>query len=161
MEAADDAVVLFDFHEGLQVDIGDAGGLFLQGKEQVQILLPVPAAADFPQPFADGRDGVQQPEIIAERAVRVAFVGLPYRAEPGARQAAPAAGGKRSSGPTQRAGPQAFQSGNFRQQIVKPLFRGQLNLAEDRQGNLLLPGPQGLILRQGGKEPEPGQGVLF
>ena len=164
MEPADDAVIFFDFHEGLQVDIGDAGGFSLQGEEQGQILLPVFAAADFPQPLPDGRNRVQDAVIVAEGTAGVAPVRLPDGGQPRAQQAGFAAAGKVLLRPDiQRAGPrpEALQPGNVRLQPLKAGFRRQLDLAENRQGNLLLPAAQGLILRQRREKGKPPERVLL
>ena len=159
-EAADDSVILFDLHKGFQIDVGDAGGLFLQGKQQGKILLPVTSASDFPQPLADGFNAVQQTVVIAERAGQVAFVGFAHRAEPRAQQAAAAAAGKtdfradkqgtgrrirRPGKRVVRARHNGLQTGNGKQYRFSARFHSGLNLAEYGQGNLLLPAAERLI----------------
>ena len=176
MEAADDAVVFLNLGEGLQVDVGDAGGLWLQGEQQGQVLLPEAGAADFPHAFADGRDAVQQAVIVAEGAGSVAAVCFPDGGKAAAQQAAAASGGepvfrpdKQGAGGQVRgprnafrmSGNHGFQARNGPEHLRPAGLHGRLNLGEGGQRDLLLAASRGLLLRQGGKETEPVQGILF
>ena len=97
---ADDAVVLLDLHEGLQVHIahaGDrspAGRLPLDGEQEVDVLLPELGAADLPHALADGRNLVELAVVIAELALDVALVGLADGGKAGSGQAGAAALGE-------------------------------------------------------------------
>ena len=105
MEAADDPVVLLNLRVGLQVDVGDAGGLPLEGEELGQVLLAVAGSADLPQAFPDGRDAVQHAVIIAEGTGSVAPVGLPDGGKPAAQEAAAAAGREAAGRPDKQGAP--------------------------------------------------------
>ena len=176
METPDDPVILFDLHKRFKIDVGNAGGLSLQGEEQGQILLPVAAAADFPEAFADRLDLIAQTVIVAEGAGGIAAVGFAHGGEACAQQAAAAAPGKtflrtdkkRAGGTVRRPGNRFFRAGNdglqagdVLEHLQPPRFHGGFNLRENRQGDFLLAAAGRFILRQGGEEPEPGQGVFF
>ena len=139
MKTADDSIVFFNFHERFQINISDAGGLFLQGQQQGEILFPVPASADFPEVFPDGLNIVQLSVIIAESAGKVAAVGFPDGGKPGAQKAAPAAAGKtyfrsdkqcacrsirRPGKCVFRSGHHCFQAGDGQQGFFPACFHG-------------------------------------
>ena len=86
-EAADDPVILFNFHKRFQIHIGNARGVHRCAQQQIDIRFAVFAAADFPHAFADGRLAIQFAVIVAERALNVAAVRLANRRKPRARQA--------------------------------------------------------------------------
>ena len=176
METADDAVVLLDFHEGFQIDIRDAGGLFLEGEKQGKVFLPIAGAADFPHAFPDGRDAVQQTVVIAERTGGVAAVCFPDGGQPAAQQAASAAGGETAfRADEERAGRErrrpgcafrmvgcyGFQAGNSFQHFRPAGLHGGFDLPESGQGDFLLAAAGGFSLRQGGKKAEPIQGIFL
>ena len=162
VEAADDAVVLFDLHEGLQVHVGDAGGPVGGGQQQIEVLLPEAGAADLPVALADGRLEVHLTAVIAERAGQVAAVGLAHGAQPRAQQAGAAAPGE-AGVVAHVAGPptQGFEPRDVGLQPVDARRLGELDLGQRRQRDLLLPRRKGLVLGQPGEEFKPGQGVGF
>ena len=59
------------------------------------------------------------------------------------------------------AGKDGLQTGNGPEQLRPAGFHGGFDLGEGGQGDLLLAGAQGLLLRQGGKEAEPVESILF
>ena len=94
MEAADDGAVFLDLHERLQIHVRNTGGLLLDGEKQVNILRPELRPADFPHALAHGRKLVHHAIVVAEFALQVALVGLAHGAQPRAREAGAASGGK-------------------------------------------------------------------
>ena len=91
VEFGDDAIVHLDFHERLEVHIGNARGRTVDGEQQVDVLLAEFAAADFPIALADGGDAVEHAIIVAEFALGVALVGFADGAQARTQQARAAA----------------------------------------------------------------------
>ena len=161
-EAADDAVVLLNLYEGLQVHVGHPRGPVAHGEQQRHVLLPVLAAADLPHALADGGLAVQLAVVVAEFALDVAAVGLADGAQPRARQAGAAAGGELLlRAHEQGAAVQAPEAGNLRHQLLLAALLRRFNLREHRVHNLLLPREKRFILRQLGKKVEPHQRVAL
>ena len=94
VEFFDDGIVFLNFHEGLQVDIGNAGGLFAGAQQKLHVFHPVFAPADFPHALADGGLLIQFAIVIAEFALDVALVGFADGGQPRARKAGSAAPGE-------------------------------------------------------------------
>ena len=160
VEAADDALVDPDFHEGLEIDVGHARGRVAHAEQKVHVLLAHLRAADLPQALADGRLAVQLAVVVAEAALDVALVRLADGAQARAQQAGFAAPGELLSiACVQRAALKGLKAGDLRQQNGVAVRHGLLDLGEHRVDDLLLVGQQLLALRQGCKEFEPGQRV--
>ena len=159
-ESADYAVVFFDLHEGLEVDVGHAGGPPADAQQQVEVVLVEPRAADLPQALADGRLIIQLAVIIAEFALHIAAIGLSDGAQARAQQTRAAARGKsRRVADEERAPLQRLKAGNLRLQLGYARVLGGLNLSERRQRDLLLMRRQQLALGQLGEKSEPHQRV--
>ena len=162
MEFPHHAVVFFNFHEGLQIHIGNAGGLFMNGKQQIQIVLIKLCAADFPHAFAHGRLGVQRAVIVAEFAGGVAFIGFSHGGKPCAQQAGFASAGEFAVVPhIIGAALQGFQMRNPAHQLPVARVHRRFDLRENGQGDFRLARHQILILRQGGKKRIPGKRVFL
>ena len=161
-KAADNTVVLFDFHKGFQIDVGNARGLLLDGQQQRNIPLPEAGTADLPQALAHRRLAVHFAEVVAERALQIALVGLADGRQTRAKQAGAAAPGKfLFIAHIQGAALQIFQMGNLPHQPLVPCVHRVLDLAEHRIDDLLLVLLNLFILRQSGKKSKPAQRVLF
>ena len=105
---------------------------------------------------------VQLAVVIAEAAADVALVGFADGAQARAGQAGAAALRELLRIAHEiRAAADILQPGNLRTQIGNALLLGQLNLAEHRQGNLLLAGHEGLILGQLSEKAVPHQRVAL
>ena len=162
VEAADDAAVELDLHERLQIDVGDAGGLLLDGEQQVDILLAVFVTADLPHALADGRLAVELAVVVAEAALDVAAVRLADGAQPRAQQAGAAALREAIRRADEARAPlERLQVRNLPRERVAARLLGQLDLGEHGVDQLLLVGEQLLLLGQRGEEFKPHQGISF
>ena len=76
MELADDGVVFLDLHERLQVYIGNAGWLRIDGQQQVEVARIELGPADLPHALAHRRHAVNLAVVVAKFAIQVAFIRL-------------------------------------------------------------------------------------
>ena len=161
-EAPDDRVVQLDLHERLQIDVGDARGLLLDGEQQVEVLLVELRAANLPHALADGRLAVKLAVVVAEFALDVAFVRLADGAQPGAHQAGAAAAREAAAlADVIGAALQRLEAGDFGHQLRVPVIDRRLDLGERRVNQLLLVRQNLLVLGQLREELKPHQRVLF
>ena len=159
---ADHAVVFLDLHERLEVYIGDAGWLFLDGEQQIEIALIELRSADLPHALPDGRDAVELAVVIAEAALNIALVRLADGTKACAGQTGAAASGEFAFVADEKgASSEGFEPRDFAHQLFVARVDGVLDLGEDRQRDLLLMGQQLLLFGQHGKKLKPHQRVFF
>ena len=91
MEFPDHRIVLFNLHEGFEVDIADTTWTALNGEQKVNIFYTVLSSTDLPESFTDGLLTVKFAIVIAEWTLNIATVGFSDSRKTCSGEAAPAA----------------------------------------------------------------------
>ena len=157
-----DAVILFDLHEGFQVNVGHGLRGALDPYELRDVPDPEKAPPYLPVALSDGRLLIQFPPVVAEGALEVAPVGLPYGVQTAVREARAASVGDLFGIPHEKAAsPYIVYFLQLAVQLPYLSLLGVLDLAEHVDDYLLLPGEQLLVAGQGGKKFEPHEGVFL